>query len=319
MKERELQEKAIDMVYLWVDGNDPEWRRRHDAAVGSGRRGSGADCEGRFIDNEELRYSLRSLELHAPWIRRIFIVTDGQVPRWLDVSNPRVSIVDHKEILPPEVLPTFNSQTIEHALWRIPGLSEHFIYGNDDTFLNRDVTPSDFFTEDGRPVVRFTRRRFRRLTLWLKEHVLRDRISDYNAAIRNAARLVERRYGRYIGSKTHHNIDAYCKSQYREAFETFEKEIRPTMANKLRGADDIQRNLYSYVPVAQGRAKVEYVTDRTSFRLHIHKPKLYDRFWRLNPTFFCVNDSEYATEADRRRLGEFLRGRFPAPSSFEVV
>ena len=91
------------------------------------------------------KYSLRSVEMYAPWIRKIFIVTDNQVPKWLDTSNPKIRIVDHKEILPEVSLPCFNSRLIEHFLYKIPGLSEHFLYANDDMFINRPVTPATFF------------------------------------------------------------------------------------------------------------------------------------------------------------------------------
>lgn len=50
----------------------------------------------RFEDNEELRYSLRSVERHAPWVRHIFIVTNGQIPSWLNLDNPRVTVVSHQ-------------------------------------------------------------------------------------------------------------------------------------------------------------------------------------------------------------------------------
>ena len=95
--------KEVDLVYLWVDGNDPEWRARRNALTGRAESLEGEDCRGRYADNDELRYSLRSVERYAPWIRRIFIVTDRQVPRWLDTGNPKIRVVDHSEILPEEI------------------------------------------------------------------------------------------------------------------------------------------------------------------------------------------------------------------------
>jgi len=97
----------IDLVYLWVNGNDPEWQAKHNAFVGKTAETSPIDCKGRYADNDELRYSLRSVEMYAPWIRKIFIVTDNQVPEWLDTSNPQIRIVDHVEIMPEECLPCF--------------------------------------------------------------------------------------------------------------------------------------------------------------------------------------------------------------------
>ena len=131
----------IDLVYLWVNGSDPKWQAKHNACIGKTEANSDVNCDGRYADNDELKYSLRSVDMYAPWIHRIFIVTDDQVPSWLDTSNPKVRIVDHTEIMPSQSLPCFNAALIEHFLWKIPGLSEHFLFANDDMFINRPVTP----------------------------------------------------------------------------------------------------------------------------------------------------------------------------------
>lgn len=308
----------IDLVYLWVNGNDPAWRAKRDATIGATETKSMVNCEGRYADNNELMYSLRSAEMYAPWIGRIFIVTDNQTPEWLDTSNPRITVVDHRNFIPEKYLPTFNSVVIEHFLHRIPGLSEHFLYANDDMFFNREVSPSDFFAPDGLPIARLNRRPLRKLTLWLKEKVLGKKLSNYNRTIQTAARLVEEKYGRYFGAKTHHNIDAYCRSDYRHAREeVFADAIEPTMVNRKRGDNDVQRNIYSYTAIAEHRAHLQYVSQKTSFRLHIDNPRHYAKLERYNPMLFCMNDSQYATDAHRALVGEYLRKRFPAKSPFE--
>jgi len=111
----------------------------------------------RFEDNDELRYSLRSVEKHAPWVRHIFIVTNGQIPSWLNLDDERVTIVSHSDIFVNRShLPTFSSPAIESHLHRIPGLSEWFIYMNDDVFFGRDVWPDDFVTASGAQKVYLT-------------------------------------------------------------------------------------------------------------------------------------------------------------------
>mmetsp|Transcript_26095 Transcript_26095/g.65591 ORF Transcript_26095/g.65591 Transcript_26095/m.65591 type:complete len:1122 (+) Transcript_26095:89-3454(+) len=101
----------------------------------------------RFHDNEELRYSMRSLFKYAPWVRKVYLVTNGQVPYWLDLSYERVSVVTHEEIFTNlSHLPTFSSPAIEVHLHRIPGLADRFIYLNDDVMFGRDVWPDDFIT-----------------------------------------------------------------------------------------------------------------------------------------------------------------------------
>ncbi len=308
----------IDLVYLWVDGNDPKWRAKRDTYVGK-PSGKEANCKGRFSDNGELRYSLRSVEKYAPWIRRIFIVTDDQTPQWLDTSHPKIQIVDHTEIMPKESLPCFSSRIIEHHLYRIPGLAEHFLYSNDDMFINKEVSPSTFFADDGLPIIRLSYRRpFRKWAVFFEQKILRRELSNYySKGIHNAALLVEREFGKYYGGKGHHNIDAYLRSDFQKTREMFDKEIGATLTNHVRSDNDIQRHLYSYVALAQKRGHARYVTLRTSFRLHINKKKRYEQFFKCDPMLFCMNDSQNATDEDRRRVAVFLESLFPNKSQFE--
>ena len=106
----------IDLVYLWVNGSDPVWQEKRNNFIGKTEETSSTTCEGRYADNDELKYSLRSVDMYAPWIRKIFIITDNQIPKWLDTSNPKIKIVDHKEIMPSPSLPCFNSSVIEHFI-----------------------------------------------------------------------------------------------------------------------------------------------------------------------------------------------------------
>lgn len=109
----------------------------------------------RYADKDELRYSLRSLDKYAPWIRHVYIVTNGQIPHWLNLEHPRMSVVQHSDIFanPSQDLPTFSSPAIEANLHRIQGLSDKFLYMNDDVFLGKPVWPSDFYDEtDGQKI-----------------------------------------------------------------------------------------------------------------------------------------------------------------------
>src|SRR5699024_9900015 len=94
--------------------------------------------------------SLRSLEMYANWIRHIYIVTDNQVPHWLDTSHPRITIIDHTEVFADStVLPVYNSHAIESQLHHIPELSEHYLYMNDDVFFGRPTSPDQFLLSNG--------------------------------------------------------------------------------------------------------------------------------------------------------------------------
>ena len=87
-----------------------------------------------------------------PFIRTVHLVVSNieQVPEWLDQS--KVHIVLHKGIIQEDLLPTFNSTTIEMYLCKINRLAEHFIYSNDDMMPMNDMVVGDFFTENGLPI-----------------------------------------------------------------------------------------------------------------------------------------------------------------------
>lgn len=153
---------AIDAVITWVDGNDPQHQaklNRHLAELG--RRPVDA-APTRFRSVGEIDHCVRSLLRHAPFLRRIHIITDDQVPpilqeasRWPEPWRGRVVRVDHREVFAGhlDVLPTFNCRSIETVMHRIPGLAEQFIYLNDDFMLIKPVQPGDWF-RDGQPVLR---------------------------------------------------------------------------------------------------------------------------------------------------------------------
>lgn len=140
MKNRETP--PIDFVIPWVDGADPAWREALAHATGVAH---GDTSEIRYRDWRTLRYWFRSTEKFAPWVRRIHFVTWGHLPEWLDTTHPKLHIVNHRDYIPSEYLPTFNSNTIELNFGRIEGLAEHFVLFNDDTFLCRPHTPEAFF------------------------------------------------------------------------------------------------------------------------------------------------------------------------------
>ena len=307
----------IDLVYLWVNGSDPVWQEKRNNFIGKTEETSSTNCEGRYADNDELKYSLRSVDMYAPWIRKIFIITDNQIPKWLDTSNPKIKIVDHKEIMPSPSLPCFNSSVIEHFICRIPELAEHFLYANDDMFINKPVTPDFFFEADGLPIIRFSRRPFRKLYLKFREKILKKKLSHYNQITQNSARLVEKKYKIYYSGKAHHNIDGYLKSDCIHTEEIFKDEIGATLTNQVRNSNDIQRHLYYYVSLAEQRGHLHYVTQKTSFRFHIHNEGHYNKLIRFNPTLFCMNDSEYAQNNHRIKAQNFLASRFPTKSQFE--
>jgi hypothetical protein len=308
----------IDLVYLWVDGNDPKWQAKRNAFLERKVENSLSSSNGRYVNNDELKYSLRSVERYAPWIRKIFIVTDDQTPEWLDIENPKIKIIDHKEILPAQSLPCFNSNVLEHFLCKISNLSEYFILSNDDTFFNKIVSPTTFFGKDGYPIIRLTRKPFRRFRWFLREQIFKNPHKLYSKALFNAAELVKQKFGFFYNGLPHHNIDSYLKSDcIRVGEQIFKNEIDHTKMNHFRNANDIQRIVYSYVALAEKRGHLRYVSNDESLHIHIQKDRHFEKLKKFNPTFFCMNDTEYADDNDRMKLKVWLSTRFPEKSEFE--
>lgn len=146
----------IDFVLLWVDSNDSNWNKRRELAQKEfhlqNDEETGADDNGNFRYREMgmLSYWFRAVEKFAPWVNKIFFVTCGQKPEWLNEKHPKLVLVNHEDYIPACYLPTFNSNPIELNLHRIPKLSEHFVLFNDDMFLLGPVAP-EFYFVDGKP------------------------------------------------------------------------------------------------------------------------------------------------------------------------
>lgn len=308
----------IDLVYLWVDGEDPQWRSKYNAFTGKTEEKSEKTCKGRYVNNDELKYSLRAVEMYAPWIHKIYIVTDNQTPQWLDTSNPKIKVVDHKEIMPSQSLPCFNSALIEQFLYKIPGLSEKFIYANDDMFINKELTINDLFTPEGFPIIRMTRKPFRKFRWFWREKICRKPLKNYSKKIARAAQIIEKKYGIYYSGMPHHNIDAYLKSDFKRVTEEImRKDFEPNLQNRTRNDNDIQRVIFSYIALAEKRGLLRYVDNKESMHLHIHKKRHYEKLDKYQPLFFCMNDSEYADDNDRIMAKNYLDKRFPQKSSVE--
>jgi hypothetical protein len=307
----------IDLIYLWVNGNDPIWKARKNAFLGIETTPDDANCEGRYADNEELRYSLRSVEKYAPWIRNIFIVTDNQTPHWLNPNHPKIHIIDHTTILPPEALPCYNSCVLEYFLYRIPGLSEHFLFGNDDMFLNTPLTPSFFFAPDGFPYIRLKRKP---LGIWhyrWKKWTGKE-LTAYRTQIFRAGQLIQSRFGKFYSGLPHHNVDAYRKTDYQTAVETvFKTAIDRCITHHKRSPEDIQRVIFLYYALYVKHGHLKYIIRTESCTIDADNPDYAKRLRRFHPKLFCLNDNHYTSAADRTRIRPFLESLFPQPSAFE--
>lgn len=306
----------IDLVYLWVDGSDPEWLKKKQFFTNSATDNSETNTVGRYVSNEELKYSLRSAEKYVPWVRRIFIVTDSQTPGWLNTAHPKIKMVDHKDIMPLEILPTFSSPVIEYHLHKIPELSEQFLYANDDMFFNTDLSPDFFFAKDGYPIVRLKRKVLGRWHHKLKDLVVK-KLGQYRKAVIESMDLVEEKYGKYYSGVPHHNIDGYLKSDYLAAVEAFSEQIEKSKVNRVRTYGDLNRSTFSYYALAIGHGHLKYAKRNEASRMLVYKHDFDSYIKRYQPKLFCLNDTQHANDSDRLKIKPFLENHFPAKSSFE--
>ncbi|GAB1691976.1 stealth conserved region 3 domain-containing protein [Krasilnikovia sp. M28-CT-15] len=309
----------IDVVYTWVDGDDPAWLERKSAVLEKLGRPpvDAAGAAARFSSRDELRYSLRSLAMFAPWVRKIWLVTDDQVPSWLDTDNERLQVVSHKELFGERgVLPTFNSHAIETQLHHIDGLAEHFLYFNDDVFLGRPVQRSAFFSPNG--VANF----FMSPTA-VPLSPLTDS-DDFNfAAGKNNRALIQEAFGHTLTHAFLHTPHPLRVSVMRDIEERFAEAVERTAGNQFRSITDIAvpSSLHHYVGYFTGRSargslRVTYV-DLGDATQH---PRLTQILTTRGYDVFCLNDTHHGvvSDAERAQVARvFLDNYFPVASEFE--
>jgi hypothetical protein len=307
----------IDIVFSWVDGTDIEFQRARALRMQSYVVGDGDDSEARFRQIDELKYALRSIYMYAPWIRRIFIATDSPAPHWL-ADHPAVTIVRSEEFFKdPSVLPTHNSQAVESQLQHIPGLSEHFIYSNDDMFFGRPVTPDMFFSPGG--VTKFIEATTR---IGLGEN--NPTRSGFENSARVNRRLLHERFGRVTTRHLEHAATPLRKSVLFQMEEEFAEDFARTAASTFRASTDISvtNSFYHYYGLMTGRAvvqqqaRVKYVETTLKIALKemdsLIKSRSYD--------FFCLNDGsapEISVEKRTAAVVSFLERYFPIRAPWE--
>ena len=316
-----MKDIKIDLVYLWVDDKDEEWqKKRHYWANKLGVACSEENNDCRYSNNDELKYSLRSAEMYAPWINKIFIVTDGQVPEWLDTNHPKIKIVNHKDIMPEDCLPCFNSNALETCIDNIPDLSEYFLYANDDMFFASPVKPEDFFTDDEKPIVHLRKRSWDSASNIHMQNILYTtklfkQKYDFNNILEN--------------TEPSHCIDAYRRSYIKACKKHFEKEFRSTVKKTFRAEDAVQRIIISYYMLVNDLADLVLDPEVVDQDFQEHVDNLYlkldpiqymrSKIESLTPKLLCINDSTYVCDTDRKNLKYLLYDLFNIRQPWEKV
>jgi hypothetical protein len=310
----------IDVVFTWVDDQDPEWQKEKDFYTGeAGRKPTAgrALAAERFRNRDELKYSLRSIEMFAPFVRHIYIVTNGQRPDWLDDTSDRITLVSHRDIYrDPAVLPTFNSSGIETQLHHIPGLAEHFLYFNDDFMLADFCTPEDFFFANG--LMKYFPSDSKAF-----DPDIDDSREEYLIADRNAINLMRRDYKAFGRDLMVHAPYPSRKSLLEDLERSYQTEFDVCAAHRFRSKEDLRPIAFMqpHFGFAKGLAIPSVLPNRY---LALWKPVIGDQFDNVYKTrrykAICINDvgvpEERAEEVDRLTRS-FLQKYFPLPSRFE--
>lgn len=307
----------IDFVITWVDMNDPKWQADFSKYSGRKENTKNGVSEARFRDNGFLRYWFRGVEKFAPWVRRIHFVTSGQKPEWLDESNPKINLVNHKDYIPEEFLPTYNSVVIERYIHRIPGLADHFVYFNDDFYIINTITPARFF-RNGMPcdIAAFLynpswSQWYKRIKNNLKiinrhfdkrEVMRRDRDKWFHKSYGSKARwnYLLKPYGKFITLRTPHNAQPYLKSTFEEVWAVAGKDLTETSVNRFRALNDLTPELFRTWQICRGNFEpYNTYSDTKMFPLMVRPRQAVRAIYNQSYSLICLNDNVHIRNYDR--------------------
>ncbi len=334
--------EKIDFVVLWVDSNDPEWI----ASYNHYRPEKPITDKARFRDWGIFKYWFRCVEKYAPWVNKVFLITNGKFPDWINPNCEKLVLVKHSDYIPEKYLPTFNSKTIELNLGRLKELSEHFVYFNDDMFINAPITPQYYF-KDGLPCDYNFESVFSNPSYSKQDMFSIDLDIFCNVAVINSnfnRRQVIRQawkkwYGPHLWGKPlffsllllfrakfetfplYHHEQPMLKSVFQEIWDK-EPEILDFSCSRFRKVASLNQYIIRYWQFASNRfypMKKEYLLFYTyndnilnSLDRILHEERI--------PSL-CLNDSPYFDEEEYKSVSEAICGmlakKFPSPSIYE--
>ena len=333
-------ETPIDFVITWVDGHDPEWlkERNYYASIEHVEVDNGI---ARFRDWENLQYWFRGIEKFAPWVNKIYFVTYGHVPEWLDTKHQKIRIVKHSDFIPAEYLPTFNSNVIEFFFHRIQGLSEHFVYFNDDFFLIDYVSPSRFF-RDGLPcdmaalsADSFNRPSIFDSSVYLSTALINKHFSKSEVMRRNLTKWFSSHYIKtslrnaslaflplFPGFNVNHVPLSFLRSTYLDVWGHCGSELERTSRCKFRQYGIVAFWLFRYWQLATGNF-YPYNTDSDGEFLEIQDYNIdwiAGRIEQQKKSIVCLNDTENISDFQlcKTKIIEAFDKILPERCSFEL-
>ena len=340
----------IDFVLPWVDGADIEWQE--EKAKYNLNYDGDANATARFRDMGTLKYVLRSIEQNCPWYHKIYIITTGHYPNWLDVKHEKIVLVTHQELYIDKThLPVFSSSSIEMNLVNIKGLSEKFVYLNDDTVIIKKLDKSRFFLEN-KPVDFLSHgwiprgRFFEKLKgrdTWI--HSLNNNLKlvnkyvnplsiekrnlyheSYGFKVKVSNFLLEKVYKKLFWLEHWHHPMPYLRSTLEEVYDEFKDEMMTCSSNRFRANNDLTQYIYRYWQLAKGdfspyKYNDGYDADIVSFEYL--ENSIIEIEANLNINFVCFNDQMMNIEDEefiqtKELLIQYLENKFPQKASFEV-
>lgn len=293
----------MDAVITYVDGCDPLWQKDYAEYVG------GSILAKRFRDWGTLKFVFRGIQMHMPYIEKVHLVVarESQVPEWVDREN--VHVVFHSDFIPAEYLPTFNCNTLEMYLHRIPGLAEQYIYFNDDLFPLRDIAPDTFF-RDGKVVVHHTR------------HILA--LNLFKKLIRKSDSLAKKLAG-VAGSpvfvRPQHTCSAMLRSNCEEVFSKGRKEILDSLS-RTRNEHNFNQYLFSDYLYYLGKTIDSRISNRHFSLAVADSSKICSFIASPQADIACINDVEMSDvkfESLRKDITEAFEKAFPEKSKYELI
>lgn len=336
-----MEKEDIDIVVLWVDGSDPEWlKEKNKYSVKNDADGSIY----RYRDWDLLQYWFRGVEKFAPWVRKIHFVTWGHLPSWLNTENPKLNIVNHKDFIPEQYLPTFSANAIENNIHRIKGLSEKFVFLNDDTYIINKTTKEDFFL-NGIPRdtvalnVHCPKKSLISQYFCINDTAIINEHFDYKKSFReNRKKWFSLKNGRNIlrtialmkcprfpGFWQHHLANAYCKSTLEIVWEKEHDILDNTCKHKFREISDVNQWVFKEWQIAEGNFIPRSIKFGESFFIDRDgienvKPKVIKYITKQQGKMISINDGKMSEDEFENILME-LKQSFekilPERSSFE--
>lgn len=326
----------IDIVILWVDSNDVEWQK--SKSLYSAHKDSDFRPI-RYRDWDNLKYLFRGIEKFAPWVNQVHFVTCGHLPSWLNVNCEKLHIVKHSDFIPPKYLPTFSANPIENNLFRIEGLSEHFIYFNDDMFLTNYVKETDFFYQGlprdaaiENPVVPYAEDIIDYILLnnmeilnkyFDKRSVMKKNILqwfNYKYGLYNLKTLSLLQWKKFLGLRYSHLPSSILKSTMKHLWDIEYDVLDQTCMNKFRSKEDVNQYLFTNWQMLSGTFSPRTTKIGKFFLITDKNQKIIDTIKKQKYQMICLNDNSEIHDFDKTKqeIIDAFETILPCKSDFEV-